>query len=96
MIAAALIARLLLAAVFAVAGVGAQFVVGWSGDEESKRTGGFRSRVLLDADFSAGTAFQANGTPMAGLLDADGRIASAVVAGADAVLELAGRDGGRR
>jgi hypothetical protein len=52
--------------------------------------------VRLDEDFSAGTAFQANGTPMALLLDADGRIASGVVAGADAVLELAERKDGRR
>jgi thiol-disulfide isomerase/thioredoxin len=70
-------------------GEGPQLVVVSSGDEEATRAEGFRSRVLLDQEFAAGTAFQANGTPMAVLIDADGRIASGVVAGADAVLELA-------
>ena len=68
-----------------------QLVVVSSGDAETARAEGFRSRVLLDDEFVAGTAFHANGTPMAVLLDAEGRIASGVVAGADAVLELAGR-----
>lgn len=45
---------------------------------------------------ACGAAFRANGTPMAVLLDADSRIASAVVAGADTVVELAGRKAGRR
>lgn len=67
-----------------------QLVVVSSGDAEATRAEGFRSRVLLDEEFGAGTAFQANGTPMAVLIDAEGRIASGVVAGADAVLALAG------
>lgn len=49
-----------------------------------------RSTVVLDHDFQVGTAFNATGTPMAVLLDAKGRVASEVAAGADAVLELAG------
>jgi len=49
-----------------------------------------RSPVLLDEAFQAGPAFGANGTPMAVLLDAKGRIASGVAAGAQAVLALAG------
>jgi hypothetical protein len=50
---------------------------------------GLRSQPLLDEGFPAGSSFGANGTPMAVLLDAKGRIASEVVAGADAVLALA-------
>ena len=74
----------------AVDGDGPQLLVVSSGDAESTRGEGFRSPVLLDEDFSAGTAFHANGTPMAVLIDGEGQIASGVVAGADAVLELAG------
>ena len=70
-------------------GEGPQLVVVSSGDAEATRAEGFRSQVLLDETFEAGAAFHANGTPMAVLVDADGRIASEVVAGADAVLDLA-------
>jgi hypothetical protein len=73
-------------------GVHPRLVIVSSGDAESTREEGFRSQVLLDADFTASAAFGANGTPMAVRLDADGRIASPVVAGADAVLALAGRN----
>ncbi len=69
-------------------GDGPRLVVVSSGDAESTRDEGFRSLVLLDDAFSAGSSFGANGTPMAVLLDADGRIASDVVAGAEAVLGL--------
>ena len=70
-------------------GVTPQLVVVSSGDEEATRADGFASTVLLDDDFAAGSAFGANGTPMAVLLGPDGRVASGVVAGADAVLALA-------
>jgi thiol-disulfide isomerase/thioredoxin len=70
-------------------GVHPRLVVVSSGDAESTREEGFRSQVLLDEDFAAGAAFGANGTPMAVLIDAEGRIASPVVAGAEAVLALA-------
>jgi thiol-disulfide isomerase/thioredoxin len=66
-----------------------RLVVVSSGDAESTRAEGFASLVLLDESFEAGSAFGANGTPMAVLVDADGRIASNVVAGAEAVIELA-------
>lgn len=66
-----------------------QLVVLSSGDEEATRSERFRSRVLLDEDFAAGDEFGVSGTPMAVLLDADGRVASGVAAGADAVLTLA-------
>ena len=70
-------------------GVTPQLVIVSSGDVESTRAEGFASRVLLDEDFEAGPAFHATGTPMAVLLDADGRIASDVAAGAEGVLALA-------
>jgi thiol-disulfide isomerase/thioredoxin len=53
-------------------GVGPRLVVVSSGDAESTRTEGFRSLVLLDESFDAGSAFGANGTPMAVLLNAEG------------------------
>lgn len=70
-------------------GVHPRLVVVSSGDEESTRAEGFSSLVLLDEEFAAGNAFSANGTPMGVLVDADGRIASSVAAGAEAVLALA-------
>lgn len=66
-----------------------QLVVLSSGDEEATRADGFRSTVLLDENFAAGEQFGVSGTPMAVLLDADGRVASGVAAGAAAVLALA-------
>jgi thiol-disulfide isomerase/thioredoxin len=74
----------------AIDGKGPQLVVISSGSADETREEGFRSRVLLDEEFSAGSAFQANGTPMAVLIDGEGRIASNVAAGAEAVLALAG------
>lgn len=64
-----------------------------SGDEASTRAEGFAATVVLDSDFSAGAAFGAGGTPMAVLLDREGRIASPLVAGAEGVFALAGRRG---
>ena len=66
-----------------------RLVVVSSGDAESTRAEGFESLVLLDEKLEAGTAFKASGTPMAVLVGADGRIASPLAAGADAVLALA-------
>jgi hypothetical protein len=51
-----------------------------------------RSRLVLDQTFRAATAFGATGTPMAVLLDEDGRVASEVAVGAQAVLGLARGD----
>lgn len=64
-----------------------------SGDETSTRAEGFSSIVALDPDFSAGAAFGAGGTPMAVLLDREGRVASPLAAGAEAVFALAGGHG---
>jgi hypothetical protein len=47
------------------------------------------SRVAVDEALLAGPAFGAHGTPMGVLVDAQGRIASDVVAGARAVMALA-------
>ena len=79
----------LLAREGAANGAGPRLVVVSTGDEESTRAEGFTSLVLLDHDYRAGSAFGAHGTPMAVLVDADGKVASTVVAGGDAVLELA-------
>ncbi|MFL5696682.1 MAG: MauE/DoxX family redox-associated membrane protein [Ktedonobacteraceae bacterium] len=52
-----------------------------------------RSPVLLDQDsMRVGRLFGATGTPMAVLVDAEGKIASELAAGAPAVLALAGQE----
>ena len=54
---------------------------------------GLRSPVLLDQDgMRVGRHFGATGTPMAVLVDEEGKIASEVAAGAPAVLALAGQE----
>lgn len=65
-----------------------QLVVISSGDPEQTREQGIRSRVLTDPEGQAMGAFDAHGTPM-GVLIEEGRIASHVAAGADAVFGLA-------
>jgi peroxiredoxin len=58
---------------------------------ESNQAMGLRSPVLLDKEgMSVGRLFGATGTPMAVLVDAEGKIASELAAGAPAVLALAG------
>jgi hypothetical protein len=52
---------------------------------------GLQSPVVLDQGLAVGNAFGADGTPMAVLVDAEGRIASGVAAGAPEVLALARR-----
>jgi thiol-disulfide isomerase/thioredoxin/uncharacterized membrane protein YphA (DoxX/SURF4 family) len=47
-----------------------------------------QSCIVLDIGFTMGTAFGATGTPSAILLDKDGRVASKLIVGADAVLDL--------
>jgi hypothetical protein len=54
---------------------------------------GLRSPIVLDnAGMSVGKQFGATGTPMAVVIDAEGKIASELAAGAPAVLELAGQE----
>lgn len=60
-----------------------------SGTAEDGAAMNLRSKIVLDKDFTVGPAFGAGGTPMAVLVDAKGRIASEVAAGAQAVLALA-------
>jgi peroxiredoxin len=56
---------------------------------EDSRKPGFRSRVLLDPNSAASQVFNSGGTPSAILIE-DGRVASGVAAGAQAVLALVG------
>jgi thiol-disulfide isomerase/thioredoxin len=66
-----------------------KIVVVSTGDKTANVALGLRSRVLLDGNFAAATAFGANGTPMAVLLDSKGIVASEVAGGAPAVMALA-------
>jgi thiol-disulfide isomerase/thioredoxin len=61
-----------------------------TGTAEEARSMGLRSPILLDPELQAGAAFGASGTPMAVLLDENGRIGSDVAVGAQAVFALAG------
>jgi thiol-disulfide isomerase/thioredoxin len=65
-----------------------RLVVVSTSDERTTRDEGFQSLVLLDQGSAVSRAFGAGGTPMAVLVSPEGRVASAVVAGADAVFEL--------
>jgi peroxiredoxin len=66
-----------------------QLLVISTGTVEANRALGFRSPVLLDAHGEVMRRFGANGTPMAMLIDASGRIASAMVTGAREVMAIA-------
>jgi thiol-disulfide isomerase/thioredoxin len=66
-----------------------------SGTVEDNESMGLRSPVVLDQGFRTGSMFGANGTPSAVLVDAEGRIASGVAVGADAVLTLARKGGAK-
>jgi thiol-disulfide isomerase/thioredoxin len=65
-------------------------VVVSAGEPFAVKAEGFASEVLLDPEWTASSALGADGTPMAVLVSADGRIASGIVAGGPAVLELLG------
>lgn len=60
-----------------------------SGSAEENQKMGLRSPILLDQNFAVGNAYGADGTPMAIMIDAQGRIASELVGGAPDVLKLA-------
>ena len=68
---------------------GLRLLIVSSGDAEDTRADGFRSMVALDPGYTAGAAFGASGTPMAVVLDRNGRVASGLVGGAAGVMELA-------
>jgi thiol-disulfide isomerase/thioredoxin len=74
---------------------GPELVIVSTSSEEENRGMGLRSAVVTDPQSRAATAYGAGGTPMGVLLDGQGRIASEVAAGADAVLELLSRRGHR-
>jgi thiol-disulfide isomerase/thioredoxin len=59
-----------------------------AGTAEANQALGFTSTVLVDGDNSVGPRFGANGTPMAVLVGADGRIASDIATGGPAVMNL--------
>ncbi len=61
-----------------------------TGSIEANRDMNLRSTVLIDQQMSVGSLFGAQGTPMAVLVDARGKLASELAAGAPAVLALAG------
>lgn len=58
------------------------------GTGEANRAMGLASPILLDQELAAARAFGAGGTPMAVVLDEEGRIASPITAGAPGVLAL--------
>lgn len=59
-----------------------------TGTAGENREMGLRSPIMLDEGFAVGRAFGAEGTPAATLIDARGFIASDLVVGADAALNL--------
>jgi peroxiredoxin len=61
-----------------------------AGTEEASREQDLSSTVVLDQNFAVGRAFGASGTPSAVLVDAEGKVASDIVVGASAVLQMAG------
>ena len=67
-----------------------RLVVVSAGAVEDVRAEGFASPVLLDPDWALSAALGADGTPMALLLDGDGRVASRPASGGAAALELLG------
>jgi peroxiredoxin len=60
-----------------------------TGTVEANRAMSIRSTMVLEPQFSVGYRYGASGTPSAVLVDAEGRIASAVAVGAQAVMALA-------
>jgi methylamine dehydrogenase accessory protein MauD len=58
-----------------------------TGTVEANRNLGFRSRIVLDQNFSAGKAFGAGGTPSALMLDNQGKVVSKVAVGRPDILE---------
>jgi hypothetical protein len=60
-----------------------------AGTEEANRAMGLGSPVVLDQNFSVGSAFGASGTPSAVLVDEEGKVASELAVGAPGVLALA-------
>ena len=60
-----------------------------TGTAEANREMGLRSPIALDPDFGIARRFGASGTPSAVLVDSEGKVASGVAVGSQAVLGLA-------
>jgi thiol-disulfide isomerase/thioredoxin len=65
-----------------------QMLIVSQGDIEANREQGLKSRMVIDDGFTMGKAFGANGTPSAIVLDEEGKVASSLAVGAEAVLNL--------
>ena len=68
-----------------------EFLLISSGTAAENRALNLRARILLDEGFKVGSAFGAQGTPSAVLLDGEGRVASDVAVGATAIFALVSR-----
>ena len=66
---------------------GVKLLVISSGSVEDNRRLKFRSRVVIDANFSAGRAFGAGGTPSGLRLDSEGRVVSKLAVGRQQILD---------
>jgi thiol-disulfide isomerase/thioredoxin len=65
-----------------------ELVIVSGGTEEEIRAMQLKSTVLLDPEFALGSALGVRGTPMGMLFDAEGRVASPIASGAQAILNL--------
>ncbi len=68
-----------------------EFLLISNGTAAENRALNLRARILLDEGFKVGSAFGAQGTPSAVLLDGEGRVASDVAVGATAIFALVSR-----
>jgi peroxiredoxin/uncharacterized membrane protein YphA (DoxX/SURF4 family) len=69
----------------------AELLVISTGSADENRALELQSTILLDPQFAVASLYGARGTPSAVMVDADGRLASAVAVGAPAVMRLAGQ-----
>jgi peroxiredoxin/uncharacterized membrane protein YphA (DoxX/SURF4 family) len=69
---------------------GTKLLIISTGDVETNRSLGLSTQIILDENLTTARAYGISGTPMAMLVDGEGRIASTVAAGASAFWKLAG------
>lgn len=65
-----------------------RLVIVSGGSEDANRAMGLQSRVVLDDGFTTGNDYGVTGTPSAIVIDEEGKVASPIATGADAVLDL--------
>ncbi len=70
-------------------GGAARLLIVSRGTIAENRTLGFASQVVIDNHFEVGSSFGASGTPMGVLIDAEGKVASSLAIGGEAVLQMA-------